>query len=110
MKYGARNQFVGEMIGGPYTSRQAAYDLKKLPGKRLVRRIRRTGRYKATPSGLPTLTALIVLREKVIRPVLAGAGPPKPGHPAKSRTAIDQHYLCLPVQLRKLLEALRMAA
>lgn len=110
MKYGARNQVVGEMIGGPYTSRQAAYDLKELRRKRLVRRIRRTGRYKATPSGLPTLTALIVLREQVIRPVLAGAGPLKPGRPVTSRTAIDQHYLCLPVQLRKLLEALRMAA
>jgi hypothetical protein len=60
-----------------YTPRQAAYDLKKLRGKDWVRKIDTSPRYETVPEGLQTMTALLVLREKVIKPVLAGAGKPK---------------------------------
>ena len=101
---------VRDIAGRPYTPRQAAYDLKKLHGKNFVHRIGRSRHYQPIASGLRNLAALLVLREKVIRPVLAGAGRRKGGRPPASRTIIDQHYLCLQLQRRKLLDALKIAA
>jgi hypothetical protein len=40
-----------------YGPRQAAYDLKKLRGKQIVRRIGHTRRYEPLPSGLRAMTA-----------------------------------------------------
>jgi DNA-binding transcriptional ArsR family regulator len=101
---------VREILGSDYTPRQATYDLKKLRAKNLIRRVARSRQYETTPSGLPTITGLIVLREKVIRPVLAAAGRPPIGRPAKQRTPIDEHYRCLQRQMRSLLMELRIAA
>ena len=101
---------VRGISGSSYAPRQAAYDLKKLRGKNFVRRIRRTRRYEATACGLRTLAALIVLREKVIKPVLAGTDWRKGGRPSKRRSELDEHYRCLQEQLLKLLKSLRIAA
>ena len=49
-----------------YSARNAAYDLAKLIGKTLVRRIERSRRYAADPPGVRTLCAYVLLREKVI--------------------------------------------
>lgn len=38
----------------------------------MVRRLPRKQRYEALPQGLKTLAALLVLRDKVIQPLLAG--------------------------------------
>ena len=80
-----------------YGPRHAAYDLKKLRGKQIVRRIGHTRRYEPLPTGLRAMTALLVLRNKAIKPLLAacstsppstrGAQPktdrhPLPGHPS----------------------------
>jgi len=51
----------------PYQPRQAAYDLKKLRGKKLVSKIGNSRRYEATPHGLKAMAALAVLRDKVHR-------------------------------------------
>jgi len=76
----------------PYTSRQAAYDLKKLRAKQLVVRIGKSPRYQPTSQGLRTIAALIVLREKILKPVLAGVGRTNPGRPPKDLTPIDRQY------------------
>jgi len=55
-----------------YRPRHASYDLKKLRGKNWVRPIGKSRSYQAVPEGLQAMTALLVLREKVIKPVLAG--------------------------------------
>src|SRR6266404_2218723 len=47
-----------------YGPRHAGYDLKKLRGKQIVRRIGHTRRYETLPTGLRALTALLVLRNK----------------------------------------------
>ena len=56
------------------------------------------------------MTALVVLREKVIRPLLAAShrpdSPTKPNHP----TPVDQHYEYLQAGIRNLLTALGVAA
>ena len=53
-----------------YGPHAAAYDLKKLRGKQMVERIGQTRHYQATPAGLKAIAALIVLRERAIRPWL----------------------------------------
>jgi hypothetical protein len=75
-----------------YLPRHASYDLKKLRGKRWVQKIGKSRRYEAVPEGLQIMTALVVLREKVIKPVLAGAGKPKRGPCPKQETDIDKQY------------------
>jgi hypothetical protein len=54
-----------------YGPRRAAYDLKKLRRKGLVRKIGSSRRYETQADGLRAMTALVVLREKVIKPLLA---------------------------------------
>ncbi len=93
-----------------YGPRRAAYDLKKLRGKGMVRKIGSSRRYETDANGLRAMTALVVLREKVIRPLLAASQRPesqtKPNHP----TPVDQHYEHLRVGMRDLFTALGMAA
>jgi hypothetical protein len=50
--------------------------LAKLTGKKLVHRIERSRRYAVDPSGVRTLSAYLLLREKVIKPLLAGVTRP----------------------------------
>src|ERR1700683_4127063 len=93
-----------------YGPRRAAYDLKKLRGKGMVRKIGTSRRYEVEPAGLRAITALVVLREKVIRPLLAASQQPdsqtKPHHP----TPVDHHYEHLRVGMRDLFSALGMVA
>jgi hypothetical protein len=56
-----------------YGPRRAAYDLKKLRAKNIVQRIGQTRRYQSTSSGLRAMVALVVLRNKAIKPLLAAA-------------------------------------
>ena len=65
-----------------YQSRQAAYDLKKLRGKEMVQRVSNTRKYAPTSTGLKAMTALLVLREKVIKPLLRfNRNAPRPWSP-----------------------------
>ncbi len=92
-------QQVGGTALAAYDARRAAYDLKKLRGKRLVRRIDGSRRYELLPEGVPTITALVLLREKVLRPLLAAAANPpstptraKPGHNRSFWERVDYGY------------------
>src|SRR5262249_20708116 len=58
------------MVG--YGDRKASYDLRKMRGKSLVERVGKTRRYWVRRPGIRTLAALLILREQVIKPVLAG--------------------------------------
>ncbi|MBI2149608.1 MAG: hypothetical protein HYU27_03255 [Acidobacteria bacterium] len=91
-----------------YNSRNAAYDLVKIRGKGLVERIGQSRRYLATPDGVRKLTAYTVLRDHVIKPIMAGVvrshlQPPKTIHP------LDQHYQNLREELCKTFETLGLA-
>ena len=93
-----------------YGPRRAAYDLKKLRGKGLAHKIGSSRRYETDANGLRAMTALVVLREKVIKPLLAASQRPesqtKPSHP----TPVDHHYEHLRVGMRGLFTALGMVA
>ena len=51
-----------------YTSRQAAYDLKKLRAKDLITKVGRSRRYELSTSNMRATTALLVLRGEGIAP------------------------------------------
>jgi hypothetical protein len=75
-----------------YTPRQAAYDLRKLRGKGLVAKPGRSRRYNVPPEAARTMTALTVLREQVVAPIVAGCRVPRQGRPPAAWTTIDRRY------------------
>ncbi len=107
-KLAAEVQSRGQAEYGP---RRATYDLKKLRAKELVCKVEGTRRYKATPDGVRALTALAVLRDKVIKPLLAAARQPRRrGRPPSNLTVVDQHYRTLRGTMSQLFEELGVAA
>jgi hypothetical protein len=72
-----------------YGPRRAAYDIKKLRGKGMVRKIGTSRRSEPEPDGLRAVTALVVLREKVIKPLLAAGQQPEPQTKPNHPTPVD---------------------
>lgn len=93
-----------------YTTRQAAYDIKKLRGKKLLERVGTSRRYHATPQGLRTIAALLVLRDHVIKPILAGVAHPRRGRRSNNPSPIDDHYRNLRLDMRALFKHCGIAA
>jgi hypothetical protein len=93
-----------------YGPRQAAYDLKKLRGKHIVRRIGHTRRYEPLASGLRAMTALVVLRNKAIKPLLAAAQPLRPTRGPHNPKPIDRHYHTINVAMQGVFHELGLAA
>lgn len=93
-----------------YTTRQAAYDLKKLRGKHLVVKAATSRRYHTPPEALRTITALLVLRDQVIAPILAGVRVPRLGRKPTTWTRTDQHYETLRIEMKALFSDLGIAA
>ena len=93
-----------------YGVRRAAYDLKKIRGKNLLARFGSSRRYQPLSPGLQTITALLVLREKVIQPLLAGVVTPRLGRKPKNWSRIDEHYETLRLNMRELFKEVGLAA
>ncbi len=105
-----RQEGIGRVEAGPGT-RQAAYDLKKLRGKHLVVKPGRPRRYHpAPPEALRTITALLVLRDQVIGPILAGVRVPRRGRKPNNWTCTDRHYEALRLEMKALFHDLGIAA
>jgi hypothetical protein len=75
-----------------YSTRQAAYDLRKLRGKQLITKPGRTRRYHVPDDAARTLAAILTIRDKVIAPLIAGIRTPRQGRPPKHWTDIDRDY------------------
>jgi hypothetical protein len=93
-----------------YQSRQAAYDLKKLRGKQMVQRLGKTRKYEPSSSGLKAMTALLVLREKVIQPLLAASTETFPVHGAQNPRNLDRHYETIRAGMQGVFRELGLAA
>src|SRR5438270_11024908 len=93
-----------------HSPRHAAYDLKKLRGKQILRRIGHTRRYEPLPAGLRAMTALLVLRNKAIKPLLAAAQPLRPPRGAHNPKPIDAHYHAMRVAMQGVFHELGLAA
>lgn len=100
----------GDKSVSVYGPRQAAYDLKKLRGKQIVQRIGSTRRYDVVPSGLRAITALLVLQEKAIKPLLAAAQEITPTRGGQNPRAIDRHYQDLRLAMQGVFYELGIAA
>jgi hypothetical protein len=92
-----------------YSPRNAAYDLAKLRGKALVHPIEHSRRYRADPAGVRAMCAYLMLRDKVIKPLLAGVARPL-GRPPKTIAPLDQHYLALREELQRAFTTMGLAA
>lgn len=95
---------------GEYGPRRAAYDLKKFRAKQLVGKKDFSRRYHVSPQGLRALTALLVLREKVIKPLLAAASESQPRPISDNLSPIDEHYQNLRLGMQGLFQELGIAA
>jgi hypothetical protein len=84
--------------------------MKKLRGKEIIRRVGRTRRYEPLPTGLKALTALVVLRNKAIKPLLAAAQRVRPTRGAHNPKAIDRHYDSIRVAMQGVFHELGFAA
>jgi hypothetical protein len=93
-----------------YGARRAAYDLKKLRGKKIVRRIGLTRRYESIPNGLRAMAALVVLRNKAIKPLLAAAQDLRPSRGAQNPGALDTHYETIREAMHGVFQELGVAA
>ena len=93
-----------------YDARRAAYDLKKLRAKELVSKFPHSRRYCVPAHSARIIAALAILREKILRPILAGVGKPKMGRKPKNWVPIDQHYETIRRDMFTLMQDLRIAA
>ncbi|HUE00902.1 MAG TPA: hypothetical protein VMR62_15130 [Bryobacteraceae bacterium] len=84
--------------------------MKKLRGKQVIRRVGKTRRYEPVPQGLKAITALIVLRNKAIKPLLAAAQELRPPHQAQNPQPLDKHYEVLRVAMQGVFQELGIAA
>jgi hypothetical protein len=108
--YRDKVQSMTGLSDADYTPRQAAYDLKKLRAKDLITTVGRSRRYELSTPNMRAITALLVLREHVIRPLLAGVqSPPRASKPT-TWTATDRHYDQLQRDMQPLFHELGIAA
>lgn len=89
-----------------YTIRQAAYDLRKLRGHRLITKPGRGRRYHVPPAAARTMCALLALREHVIAPLIAGVRTPTRGRPPAHLSVVDRDYETLRAGMNTLFEHL----
>jgi len=101
---------VSRQSESQYGARRAAYDLKKLRGKQIVCRIDKTRRYEPIPRGLRAMAALIVLRDRAIKPLLAAAQEVWPTHGAQNPTTLDTHFHTIRIAMREVFSQLGLAA
>ena len=101
---------VGQQSESEYGPRHAAYDLKKLRGKQMVDRVGKTRRYQPMLNGMRVMAALLVLRDKVVRPILAAAQPLRPSRGNQNSTPIDRHYETMLLAMQEIFHELGIAA
>ena len=85
-------------------------DLKKLRAKNIVQRIGQTRRYESTASGLRAMVALVVLRNKAIKPLLAAAQRRRKSRGAQNPRPIDRHYETIRMAMQGVFNELGLAA
>ena len=93
-----------------YTTRQAAYDLRKLRGKDLITKPGRTRRYHSRPTPPAPSPPCSTLRDHVIAPILAGVRSPRQGRKPATWTRVDRDYETLRIDMQTLFHDLGITA
>ncbi len=103
-------QALTDQSPAAYTTRQAAYDLRKLRGKELMVKPDRSRRYHVPSEAARTIAALQALRDHIIAPILAAVRRPGPGPPPNTYTRLDRDYDHPPQGMRTLFHDLAIDA
>ena len=106
----AKVQAMSGQAEHAYSTRQAAYDLKNLRAKGLVTSPPGCRRYHTPPDGARTMAALLLLRDQVIKPILAGVRVPMRGRKPSTWSALDKDYEILRLNMKTLFLDLGIAA
>jgi len=102
--------FVSQSIC--YSSRQAAYDLKKFRAKGLIEKKPNSLRYMVTEKGIRSIVAFQILREKVIEPLLANAlsNETPPNRKPQPKSDLEKQYVAVQQHMSDLFKTLGIAA
>jgi hypothetical protein len=73
------------VLGGPYTSTQTTYDLRRLRLNGLIRRLPGQNRYMVTPDGVRVATFYTKIHRRLLQPLLDADKPPHPSNSAEPR-------------------------
>jgi hypothetical protein len=94
-------QLASALLGTPYTSRHATYDLRRLRRKQIIKRIPGTHRYRLTPPGRAVAVLFTKTYGRVLTPALTALSPTLPDDLARRSPlatawrqfdrALDQH-------------------
>ena len=93
-----------------YSPSRAAYDLRKFRCKGLAAKIPRSRRYRADAEALRAMAALLLLRDKVVHPLLAAASAPRRAPRPRTSSVLDQRYAAVHHEMRSLFKTLGIAA
>ena len=102
-QFRAKVQTITGLPAADYSQRQAAYDLKKLRAKNFDHQV-------GSLTPVPTLAALLILHEHVIRPLLAGMQTPPCASKPTITTPVDERYQRLRLAMEPLFQDLGIAA
>ena len=93
-----------------YSPSRAAYDLRKFRCKGLAVKISRSRRYSADSSAIRAMAALLLLRDKVVSPLLAAASMSCRAPRPRISSALDQRYAAVHHEMRSLFNTVGIAA
>ena len=82
---------VSQLLGGPYSTSQMTYDLRRLRLKGLVIRIQHTNSYTLSDDGIRFAVTYTKLGHRVLPPLLAANHPPAPIELRQAFRVIDNH-------------------
>ncbi len=80
---------VSSLLGGPYTSAQMTYDLRRLRLKGLIRRLDHSNTYVLTPDGVRWAVFYTKVQDRLLGPLLAADQPPAPPQLRRALKVID---------------------
>jgi hypothetical protein len=80
---------VRSLLGGPYTSAQMTYDLRRLRLKGLVRRLPHSNTYVLTPDGARVAIFYTKLHNRLLGPLLAADEPPASAELRRALKVVD---------------------
>ena len=80
---------VSSLLGGPYTSTQTTYDLRRLRLKGLIRRVEGQHRYVLTPEGVRVAAFYTKVHRRLLEPLLEADKPPAPLELRRALRVID---------------------
>jgi hypothetical protein len=81
---------VSSLLGGPYTSAQMTYDLRRLRLKGLIRRLEHTNTYVLTAEGTRVALFYTKVHDRLLGPLLAADQPPAPLELRRALRQVDR--------------------